>query len=426
MSDEHPGAPGSGGPAGERVLTVADGGPGGDRSPGPPPSSSSEPPDPAGPTQGRSRLPLPLLHRFRERCWFWPVVAYLAARILTLVGVVVVDRFTHKGIHHVLGVWDGAWFVRAAVHGWPAHLPLVDGHVARNTIAFFPAFPLVIRALSGVTPLSPLAAGLVISGITGLTAVVSVALLVRHYAGEDAARRGALLFALCPGTFVFSLAYSEGITITCLALGLLALLKRRWWWAGALGLVATATSPIALAFVVSCAWCAVRAIVRERDWRSLAAPVLAPLGFAAYMVWLWVHTGTLSAWRLTERGGWQSYPSPAYPVHILTTFLFDPVAPTETGQILFAGTVVTVIGAVLAIRQRQPAPVLTYGLLAAALAAVAAPVGLRPRFVMLAFPLVVAVGTRLHGRAYRWVVALSACLLVAMTALELASSAVFP
>ncbi|MHB8219128.1 MAG: mannosyltransferase family protein [Acidimicrobiales bacterium] len=354
------------------------------------------------------------------------MVAYLAARLVTLVGVLVVDRFTGKGVHHVLGVWDGAWFVRAAEHGWPSHLPMAYGHVARNTIAFFPAFPLVIRALSAATPLSPLTAGLLVSGVSGLTAVLSVALLVRHYAGEDAARRGALLFALCPGTFVFSLAYSEGITITCVALGLVALLRRRWWWAGALGLVATATSPIALAFVASCAWCAVRAVARQRNWQALAAPVLAPLGFAAYMVWLWVHTGSLSAWRLTEQGGWQSYPSLAYPVHILTTFLFDPVAPTETGQILFAGTVVTVIGAVLAIRRRQPAPVLTYGLLAAALAAVTAPVGLRPRFMMLAFPLVVAIGTTVRGRAYPWLVALSACLLIAMTALELASTAVFP
>ncbi len=377
----------------------------------------------AGPSAAVDRDPATGI---RSRFWFWPVVAYLAARAVTLVGVVVADLFTHRGIHHVLDIWDGAWFIRAAEQGWPSHLPMVHGHVAGNTIAFFPVFPLAIRALSDLTPLSPLAAGLLISGVTGLTAVAAVALMVREYAGDDAARRGALLFALFPGTFVFSLAYSEGITITCVALGLVALLRHRWWAAGVLGLVATGTSPIALAFVVSCVWCAGRAVARERDWRSLAAPVLAPLGFAAYMVWLWAHTGVLSAWHLTERGGWKSYPSVAYPVHIITTFLFDPVAPTETGQILFAGTVVTVVGAVLAIRQRQPAPVLAYGLVAAALAAVAAPVGLRPRFIMLAFPLVVAFGTRVHGRSYRWMVVVSAAMLVAMTLLELASTAVFP
>jgi hypothetical protein len=110
----------------------------------------------------------------------------------------------------------------------------------------------------------------------------------------------------------------------------------------------------------------------------------------------------------------------------VATFLFDPVRPTKTGQLLFVGTVVTVVGAVLAVRQRQPAPVLLYGLAAAVLAAVAAPVGLRPRFIMLAFPLVVAIGTRFHGRAYAAVVTLSVAGLVLMTWLELFSKAVFP
>jgi hypothetical protein len=71
-------------------------------------------------------------------------------------------------------------------------------------------------------------------------------------------------------------------------------------------------------------------------------------------------------------------------------------------------------------------PVLLYGLVAAAIAAGSAPIGLRPRFLMLAFPLIVAVGTRLRGRAYGWTVAVSVCLLVVMTLSELASTAVFP
>ena len=118
------------------------------------------------------------------------------------------------------------------------------------------------------------------------------------------------------------------------------------------------------------------------------------------MFWLWRHTGVLNAWRLTERGGWNSSPSLSYPFRIIWTFARNPVSPTITGQILLFGTLVAIVGAVLAIRQRQPAPVLIYGLAAGVLGAISSPVGLRPRFVMLAFPLVVAYGTRLRGRAY--------------------------
>jgi hypothetical protein len=357
---------------------------------------------------------------------FWPVVAYLACRALTLAGAAVVDLFTHRSLAHDLGIWDGRWFVWAAELGWPRHLPMVHGHVAGNTIAFFPVFPLAIRWVVDLTHLSPLAVGTAISGVTGLTAVIAIGLLVRHFTDRERAGRAALLLAVFPGTFVFSLAYSEGITVTCVAFGLLALLRRQWWLAGLLGLVASATSPIALAFVASCAWCAGTELLRHRNWRALLAPVLAPLGFVGYMVWLWRHTGVLSAWRLTERGGWKSYPSLRYPFHIIATFVFDPIRPTVTGQILFVGTVVAVIAGVVAVRQHQPAPVLVYGLVAVALAAISAPVGLRPRFLLLAFPLFTAVGTRLRGRPYAWTVAASALGLLAMTLLSLGSLAVFP
>jgi len=325
-----------------------------------------------------------------------------------------------------LDIWDGQWFIRAALHGWPSNLPMVHGHVARNTTAFFPALSLAIRWLTDLTQVSPLVVGLVISGVTGLTAVVAVGMLVRYYYDSQHATRATLLFAVFPGTFVFSLVYAEGIVITCVAFGLLALLRRQWWLAGLLGLVATAASPIALAFVMSCVWCAGREVFRQRAWRALIAPVLAPLGFVAYMAWLFLHTGTLSAWRLTEQGGWKSVPSLLYPIHVVTTFVFNPLTPTETGQILITGTVLALIGAILAIREPQPAPVLIYGLAAALMTAVASPVGLRPRFVMLAFPLVLAYGTRLRGRVYVGAVVLSALLLIAMTALELGSTAVFP
>jgi hypothetical protein len=350
---------------------------------------------------------------------------YLVCRLVTVAFVAVANLSTHNSVLYDLDVWDGTWFLRAVRTGYPAHLPMVHGHVAASPIAFFPLFPLLVRVLD-VTGLPPGAMALVLSGVTGATAVLGVGLLARRLAGDAAGGRAALLFALFPGTFAFSLAYSEGIVVTCVSFGLLALLDRRWWLAGVLGAVATASSPIALAFVVSCLWCAGRSLVREHRPGALVAPVLAPLGAVAYMLYLWRHTGTLLAWRLTERGGWKSYPSLEYPFRILGTFLADPLSPTLTGQILFFGTVAAVVGVVLMVRERQPAPVLLYGMSALAAAAISQPVGLRPRFLMLAFPAIIALGTRYEGRTHRWLVVVSGLLLVGFTVLELASRAVFP
>ncbi len=374
-------------------------------------------------------MPLPPTEPAVRRWPDWlvrPAAIYLVSRAITWATLAVTTLFTHKSILQEVDRWDSRWFLRAAVTGWPQHLPHHNGHVAGSTIAFFPLYPLSIRWLSQLTGLTPLAAGVTITTVTGLVAMVGVWVLVHHYADRQAADRGTLLVALFPGSFVLSLAYSEGFAITFLAFGLLALLQRRWLLAGLLGLLASATTPVALGFEVSCLWCAYREIVPDRNWRSLAAPILAPLGFVSYQLWLWQHTGHLNAWRLTERGGWKSYPSLVYAVHTVVVFVKDPIATNKTDDLLFVCTALVVLASVVAIRSSMPRPVVLYGLAAAVLGMISAPIGLRPRFIFLAFPLIIAVATWLRPRAFVWAVAVSAVLLAAMTAFEVSSYRIFP
>lgn len=358
---------------------------------------------------------------------FAPAVAlYVALRALTVAAVAVADLASHHGLVAELSKWDGKWFLLAANRGYPSHLPMVDGHVAASPVAFFPLFPMLLRGLHDVTGLSSAVAGLWVSAISGLAAVVAVGALTRSYAGEAAARRAALLFALSPGSFVFSLIYNEGIVITLVALATWCLIRRRWLIAGVLGAVATATSPVGLIFVVVAAASALVALARERQWRALVAPALAPLGFLAWTGYLWAHTGTPRAWQLTERGGWRSYPSLVYPLRVIVKFVTNPISPTMTGQMLFAGTVVALIGLVVVLRDRMPVELKVYAVSAVVLFAISAPVGLRPRFLMLAFPLTMAAATRWSGRTYRVLLVASAIALVLMTIETIQSWAVFP
>ncbi len=361
--------------------------------------------------------------------WPWalrPLAIFAISRIITLVTIAVSASLSNTTISNEINRWDTKWFLRAAQFGWPSHLPRANGHVLGNTTAFFPLFPLTIRWLSDLSGLSLLVSGIVITTLSGAVAMIGVWALVRHYAGSTKADRATLLVALFPGSFVLSLVYSEGLIVGFIAFGILALLRRQWLLAGVLGLLATATSPIALAFEVSCLWCAYQEVAKHRNWRVLWAPILTPFGFVAYQTWLWVHTSNALAWRITERDGWQSYPSLAYPVHIIVTFVRDPVAVTQTGDLLFAGVVLCVVAAVIALRSDMPKPMLLYGLAAAVLAFVAAPVGLRPRFLFLAFPLIAAVATWLHGWSYLAVLSISVILLVLLTAYEVTSFAIFP
>jgi hypothetical protein len=183
---------------------------------------------------------------------------------------------------------------------------------------------------------------------------------------------------------------------------------------------------VGLVFAASCAVSALVAIRTKREWRSLAAPMLAPIGFIAWMGYLWVHTGNLRAWQLTERDGWNSFPSLLYPFRILGKFLSNPLSPTMTGQILFFGTVISILGLVVVFKERLPVELKTFATCAVLLFATASPVGLRPRFVMLAFPLTIAAARRWSGKRFRELLIVSAVLLALMSYEMLTSFAVFP
>jgi hypothetical protein len=377
-----------------------------------------------------------------QRVWqlSWrPGLIYLASRALVLLTMGIVAVIGGGSLGDRIDRWDSVWYLRVIsrwtdtalhgtwINGYPSHLPMVDGHVAANTLAFFPGLPLLIRALSGLTGMSQFSSGVVVSSLTGLTATIGVWMLVREYAGERAANRATMLFAFFGGSFVFSMIYSEGLVITGAAFGLLALMRRRWILAGLLGFVATAAAPIALAFTLSCAWAAGLAVARRREWKSLAAPVLAPMGTIAYLVWTWQYTGTLAAFTRTERGGWNSYLSIAYPFKIIWANLAHPISTTANPRLVFFCLIGVVIAVIITVRDRQPAPIAIYGIAVGVLALLTQPVGPRPRIILDAFPLILAVALR-YKEGWKYQVALytSVAFLVGMTAYTVGSWTVFP
>ncbi|MHB1510678.1 MAG: hypothetical protein ACYCVV_15230 [Acidimicrobiales bacterium] len=256
------------------------------------------------------------LERFGARdSWTWPAAVYLASRLVLLVVAAAVSLSQHRSLVSELTLFDGQWYLRLARFGYPAR----SVHV-QSTLGFLPLYPLVIRAVAWTLSLSYVAAALIISFIGGLVAVVVAQRLATSWWGGHSGRKAALAFALFPGSIVFSMAYSECLTIP-LALGcLLALRSRRWLLAGLLAGVASAVEPVALALVPVCLFAAARQ-VRLQGWRSpaarrsLAAPLLSPLGLGAFAVFLWTWTGTPFATLEAQHYGWHH---PSQPLAIFS------------------------------------------------------------------------------------------------------------
>ncbi len=355
----------------------------------------------------------------------WPIGAFVLSRVVVAITMAVAAVTQGVSFAATIDTWDSVWYLRAARHGWPSTLPLHHGYPTASTVAFFPVFPLLVRWLSAVSGLSLLTAGAAVSMLTGLLATMAVWMLVRSYAGDKVARRAAILMAVFPGSFVFSLVYSEGLMIALAALSLLAASKDRWVAAGLLAALATATRPDAMVLVGSLGLAALAAIWRERHWSALAAPVLAPIGFVAYQLYLWAHTGNPQAWFVTERGGWRSFLQPSFPLVVLRRFAADPFGNWNNTTVVLGMVVVAVCLVALALH-RPPWPVLLYGVGVIALAIFTTPLSARPRFILDAFPLVVALATATRGISFAVLAVVSTTVLVLLTVVSVSSVLIVP
>jgi hypothetical protein len=359
-------------------------------------------------TRGRRPGLPPVLH---------PLLLYAASRVVVEVvaGVAALVYATDPGtgpwpaltgggtVLRTLGRWDGAWYVHLAVDGYP------DRHgfaAAPDAAAFFPGYPLCVRAIAAVTPLSPLAAGVGLSLAAGAVATVLVWLLARALGEAGSADRMAALFCFFPGSVVLSMAYAEGLLLAGAAATLLALVHRRWWLAGALAAATTTVRPNALALVVACAWAAVVAVRSRREWSALAAPLLAGTGALAFFAFLWRRTGRTDAWFHAQRVAWHE------------RFDFGTGVPSRIGKAVTEPVVrfqelhdvnnlvavlglAFLVGAAVALwRWRPPGAVVAYTAAAAFLAVGSHTIGARPRLLLAAFPLVLAVGRELRGWAF--------------------------
>jgi hypothetical protein len=233
-----------------------------------------------------------------------PVLIYCCTRLVIYAVAGVDVLLTHRSLPGQLSGFDGQWYLRLAGDGYPA--TAVPG---KSTLGFLPLYPLVIRGLADVLDVSLPVAGLLISFAGGLVAALLVRRLAAIWWGERTARRAVLVFCLFPGSVVFSMAYSEGLTLPLVLGCLLALRSDRWLLAGVAAALASAVEPAALILFPVCLAVSARHL-RVAGWRdrqarlSLVAPLLAPSGLGAFALFLWVRTGTPFASYQAQHSGW--------------------------------------------------------------------------------------------------------------------------
>lgn len=362
-----------------------------------------------------------------DRSWIWgPIRLFVVSRLVTVCAAAVAVEI--KGGQHLVdalaGAWDGGWYLGVARHGYPSVLPYADGELAQSTLGFFPLYPLAVRLVHwfGV-PWSP--AALTVTTVTGLVTAIILWRLLWRLRGERAAEQGVALFCFFPGAMVLSFGYSEGIMLACTTGCLYCLVSRRWFLAGLLAALAGAARPNGLVLAAVAAWAAAEAIRHRRDWRALAAPLLAPVGAAAFFVFLGWRTGAFDAYLRTQREGWDQRMDPLANLDVVWRFLQKPFDDVNVAVVTF-GTLFLVIATGALLWRRYPAVLVVYAALVMAMAFLMPISGTRPRMLLTAFPLVTAFAEAIPRRMFPTVLGVSGALLGALTVLTVATPAATP
>ena len=206
--------------------------------------------------------------------------------------------------------FDSEYYVSIAVAGYDdPEVPQYDGpdgDVPLN-YAFLPAYPLTMRVVAsplgwlGMEPIpAAVVAGVAVSLLATLVAMLALYSLARRHLGEGGALRAAFYLLVFPSGFFLAQVYTEALFLA-LSFGALALVAdRRPLLAGLLAIVAVLTRPVGIALVLPIGLGLVEAVLRLRrsaepgapPWREPAAwgaAVAAPV--VAYLAWSWSALG---------------------------------------------------------------------------------------------------------------------------------------
>ncbi|WP_326738441.1 hypothetical protein [Streptomyces sp. NBC_01022] len=328
---------------------------------------------------------------------------YAAVRIVGLVVFWAAASAGGKDALHLLSErWDSIWYQRVAENGYGYTVTLPDVGV-HSDLAFFPLLPALERGIAEVTPLGLAGAGLLVAWVAGLLAAWGIFAVGARLYGRRAGVLLAALWGVYPTAFVQSMAYTETLFTALAAWSLYAVLTRRWIVAGGLCVLAGLTRPTAAALIAALAVTAAVVLVREcragavdgivrRNGRMLLGVVIAPLGWLAYVVFVAVREGSPFAYFDVQAQWGNSIDGGA----ALASFILGLPLPGMLGLCAALAALGWLVS--LCVRQRQPVPVLVYGIAVVVISLIGSGYfGSRPRLMMPAFPLLLPPAVALAG-----------------------------
>lgn len=207
--------------------------------------------------------------------------------------------FEQSRLAETFAAWDSGWYFDIAQRGYYYSL---DG---QSSVAFFPLYPMAIRALAWpfggsnealwtaaiAVPYAAFFGGLV--ALHGLTE--------RLFGDREIARRTVLLMAVYPFSIFMARAYPSSLFFLVVVLAVSSAYTSRWWMAGFFGALATLTRPHGILIAIPLVMLALRSHPRKGAPMRLAALTPIPLALVAFSVYAYTISGDTLAWLNAQR-----------------------------------------------------------------------------------------------------------------------------
>ena len=288
--------------------------------------------------------------------------------------------------------WDSVWYLHIAEHGYGTRIHITQTGALQTDWAFFPLYPLLIRALSHTLHITPGSAALLVAWGTAVLAAYGVYAIGHGLHGRAVATVLVALWAVLPHSVVLSLAYTEPLFSALAVWSLFAVLKGRWVVAGTLAALAGLTRPSGIAAAVAVLAAAGYEVVRQRGrvppglW---AGAVLAPLGLAGYVLWVGRRTGDLLHGYFRIQSAWNSrLDFGEGTLRFLKGLLLHGGGVVQPLALVIVATSVVLF--LLLCLDKAPVPLVVFaGTLLAMVLLVSGPFSSKPRFLLPAFPLLI-------------------------------------
>lgn len=289
--------------------------------------------------------------------------------------------------------WDSGFYLDIAADGYT----YAQGQM--SSVAFFPMYPFLLRTLALGSQNRQLltVVGWLVSSVATLLAFHLLYRLTSLDYGREVGRRTVWYLAFFPTSFFLGMVYTEGLFLLLTVAAFYSARQRCWVVAGILGGLSAATRPIGVLLVLPLAYEWHRQ--GPRRWLSAWPLLLIPLGLVSYMLYL--SFAFDSPLRFVQaQTAWGRAASVGEMLQRAQDLLSDPQVLARASRIGLE-LVFVVIGVVLLIRllrDQRPSYAL-YALYTIGLPLATLQVLSMPRFLIVAFPLFIALAEWLDRKS---------------------------